>query len=97
MIFPRTVATKWKPVVWMQKGSYEGSLVVDRVQGSGSEKDHHVWGQDVAGMTKLGGGSAAVAALRSDRFFIGCDTDPNCITTVLNRIESLPGHPFIEA
>ena len=95
MIFPRGLATKWKPIAWFQKGSYEGPHAVDRIQGDGADKDFHVWGQDVAGMAKLvemitppgqivadpylGGGTTALAALGTDRLFIGCDADPDCV------------------
>ena len=104
MIFPRNLATKWKPIVWFQKGSYEGPHVVDRVQGDGSDKTHHEWGQDVAGTQRLiemvtrpgdivvdpylGGGSAALATLRAGRYFIGSDVDETCVTTTLHRIET---------
>ena len=70
MIFPRGLATKWRPIAWYQKGSYEGPHAVDRVQGMGSDKEHHQWGQDVEGFKKL----IEAEPARTHRAASGCHT-----------------------
>lgn len=82
LIHSRKVATAVKYVVWLTKGAYEGGIVYDYVEAppdDGTDKEHHVWGQSVAGVKEIlrrltkdgdvicdlmcGGGSTVVAAL----------------------------------
>lgn len=82
LIHSRKVATATKFVLWYVKGSYDGKIVYDFVEAppdDGTDKEHHVWGQSVAGVKEIlrrlskdgdtvcdlmcGGGSTVVAAL----------------------------------
>ena len=69
--------------------------------GEQKDKTHHEWGQPVNDMINIiehftqpgqlicdpfvGGGSTAVAAVKSKRRFIGCDIDPQCVNTTRER------------
>lgn len=71
--------------------------------GEQKDKAHHEWGQPVNDMINIiehftqpgqlicdpfvGGGSTAVAAIKSKRRFIGCDIDPQCVNTTRERIK----------
>jgi DNA modification methylase len=66
------------------------------------EKELHIWQQSLDGFKKLvemftypnqtvldpfmGAGTTALACLQSNRRFIGCDIDPNCIDITRNRL-----------
>lgn len=54
-VWPRRVNVWWKPVLWYQKGEYEGDVQVDMVRPPQDEadKDHHHWGQSQGGFDDL--------------------------------------------
>jgi len=70
-----------------------------------NDKRFHDWGQSESGMADLirrftqpgwticdpfcGGGTIGVAALRTDRFYIGIDNDPNSILTTRSRLANV--------
>jgi 16S rRNA G966 N2-methylase RsmD len=71
--------------------------------GNGKDKQHHKWGQPVEDMIAMlehftqpgqlicdpfvGSGSTALAALATERRFIGCDIDVQCVQTARQRIQ----------
>jgi DNA methylase len=81
----------------------DAPYLTDLVQATDAEKDLHVWQQDLGGFEWLierltwpgdlicdpfiGSGTTAVAALRKDRQFIGCDIDPAAVEITRKRLE----------
>lgn len=81
----------------------DAPYLTDLVQAVDAEKDLHVWQQDLSGFTWLierltwpgdlicdpfvGSGTTAVAALRAERQFIGCDLDPAAVEITRKRLE----------
>jgi site-specific DNA-methyltransferase (adenine-specific) len=70
-----------------------------------NDKDHHHWGQSESGMIDIierfslpgqliadpfvGGGTTAVVAASSKRYFVGCDIDPACREKTLQRVREV--------
>jgi 16S rRNA G966 N2-methylase RsmD len=54
-VFPRTVNTFWKPVIWLTKGDYTGDWIGDVAQSKVNDNDKrfHEWGQSESGMADL--------------------------------------------
>jgi site-specific DNA-methyltransferase (adenine-specific) len=54
-VFPRTVNTFWKPVLWLVKGDYLGDWLGDVAQSKPNDNDKrfHEWGQSESGMADL--------------------------------------------
>ena len=94
----------YKPFLWYTKGETETRRhLIDVIQGSGKDKEHHAWGQSVEELTYLiekltdpgevicdpflGGGTTAVAAFNLNRQFIGADIDAKCVEKTQTRIE----------
>lgn len=104
-IFGRNVLCGWKPILWFQKGEYEGDWIWDLTKSDRPEKEDHEWGQSESGMISLiekftgpgdtvldpfvGGGTTAVAALYLKRRFIGIDVDEFAIETTRARIHAV--------
>jgi len=77
--------------------------LTDLIKAVNAEKDLHVWQQDLGGFEWLierltwpgdlvadpfvGSGTTAVAALRADRQFIGCDIDADAVEITRKRLE----------
>ena len=92
---------KWKPILWYVKGE-PNHQIIDEIDGSGTDKEYHDWGQSVgefghmvASISEVndivcdpfvGGGTTAIATLLENRRFIGADIDEECITTTHERI-----------
>lgn len=80
----------------------DAPYLVDFVEAANSEKDLHPWQQSLEGFEWLverltwpgdticdpfaGSGTTAVAALRKERQFIGCDKDPEAVALALKRL-----------
>lgn len=97
------VGTGWKPIYLYTRpdGDPGRWLLDDVITSARDDKDHHHWGQDVAGFTTLverltepgalvidpflGGGTTAVACQDTGRRFIGCDIDAAAVTTARER------------
>jgi len=105
-IHQRKTSTGWKPILWYQKGKYDGRYIgCDVFKSTGNDKDHHFWGQNVAGFNEMvqsycnpgkiildpfvGGGTTGVAALENGCYFIGSDIDKNSIKKTSNRLNDL--------
>lgn len=100
--FGRKVKSNWKPVIWLVKGKNDWEHVEDFLTSDKNDKRFHEWGQSVGGLAQiverftvpkslifdpfLGGGSTAIAALESDRLFVGCDIDAGCVAESAKRI-----------
>lgn len=102
----------WKPILLFIKGgpkNYDTEKLgyfYDVVVGDGSDKNWHVWGQDLNGFVELvkrfttpgsmvcdpfnGGGTTGIAALVSGRSYIGIDNDPAAIIATKKRIAEFP-------
>lgn len=97
-IHDRGIACTWKPVLLFgEKVGY----IHDLFKSEGRDKDHDIWGQNVGGMMDLvkrltepgqlvvdcfcGGGATAVACVKLNRRFAGCDIDANDVKTSWER------------
>lgn len=47
-VWPRNVSTYWKPILWYQKGNYDGPRVSDVLASAANDKIYHKWGQSVS-------------------------------------------------
>lgn len=70
-----------------------------------NDKDHHHWGQSESGMLDIierfslpgqlicdpfvGGGTTAVVAASSKRYFVGCDIEAACVEKTLQRVREV--------
>jgi hypothetical protein len=92
--------TFWKPVLLFSKGKYLGKSFGDVVKTSpnNNDKRFHKWGQSEEGFSLLfdkfvlpgvGGGTAAVVALKRGCNFIGIDKDLNALLTTKKRCQDL--------
>ncbi len=96
------VNTFWKPVLLFGKSEeWIGDVCKSSV--NDNDKRFHDWGQSESGiadlverLTKpgqlicdpfLGGGTTAIVSLYLGRRFVGCDTNPDCVTTSQKRVE----------
>ena len=92
-----------KPLLFLSNGPYKpDKWFADTVQGSGPEKDCHVWQQGVKEAAQfiealtepgelvldpfLGSGTTAVAAKGLGRRFRGCDVDPEAVAVARGRV-----------
>lgn len=98
------VGTGWKPIYLYERpdSQTERWLLDDVVTSAGDDKDHHRWGQDLAGFSQLverltvpgalvvdpflGGGTTAVACKNLGRRFIGCDVDAAAVQIARERV-----------
>jgi len=80
----------------------DAPYLMDYVEATNADKDLHVWQQSLAGFEWLvdhltwpgqticdpftGSGTTAVAALRKERRFVGCDIDAAAVETTLRRL-----------
>jgi ParB/RepB/Spo0J family partition protein len=97
--YQKKVNTAWKPVVLF--GEPNEWIPTDVVTSNSADKEFHIWGQSISGFTELierltspgqlvcdpflGGGTTAVACLKTGRRFIGCDIDENNVKTAVER------------
>ncbi|HYX49380.1 MAG TPA: DNA methyltransferase [Ktedonobacteraceae bacterium] len=104
-VHSRSVAVGYKPFVWFQKGSYSGRSLRDTIRSGGPDKRYKDQGQseipfanlieymsnpgDLVIDPFLGGGTTAIAALRTQRRFLGIDIDESMIETTRRRIQEL--------
>ncbi len=95
----RKINTTWKPVVIF--GELNEWIPIDVVTSNAEDKEFHIWGQSISGFTELierltspgqiicdpftGGGTTAVACLKTGRRFVGCDIDENHVKTAVER------------
>lgn len=107
-IWNREVNTFWKPLLWFVKDSRDARWVSDVVNTpvNANDKQHHKWGQSVAGMTDivekftnpgdlvldpfLGGGTTGVVCKQKNRRFIGVENDEKTGKKALSRIYGGP-------
>lgn len=100
----RRVFDCWKPVLVYHKGDMpaDAAMIRDEVANAAPDKEHHEWGQSVAGFERLvrsftrageivcdpflGGGTTAVAALALHRRFVGCDVSAEAVATAEARL-----------
>jgi hypothetical protein len=102
-VFGKGIKSNWKPVLWFVKGKKEWEHVQDIVSSDANDKRFHEWGQSVGGMAQLidrftvpgsiicdpfcGGGTTGIAAVITNRFFIGIDNDQACVNTAAGRLK----------
>lgn len=100
MIFPRRVATIWKPILSFCKGTYKGGFWITDVMPAGSiDKRHHVWGQDVgsafAFLSRVsgivydpftGGGTVPAVCKMLGRNYIASEIDPDTAERARQRV-----------
>ena len=95
----KKINTAWKPVVIF--GEPTAWIPTDVVTSNSADKEFHIWGQSISGFTELierltspgqvvcdpflGGGTTAVACLKTGRRFVGCDIDENNVKTAVER------------
>ena len=107
-IWNREVNTFWKPLLWFVKDARDARWVSDVVNTpvNANDKQHHKWGQSVAGMTDivekftnpgdlvldpfLGGGTTGVVCKQKNRRFIGVENDEKTAKQALSRIYGGP-------
>ena len=103
----RKVDTAYKSILIFQKPPFKKvkSYFCDVIQGSGKEKEHHVWQQGEEELTPLidtfstvdsiildpfmGTGTTAICCLKNHRKFIGFDRDRQCVEQAKARIRSM--------
>lgn len=101
-VWGRTIWNRWKPVVVLTKGQPRGDWTIDVVTSPEADKQHHVWGQSLQGITGLidafvlpesrildpfvGGGTTIDAAINMGHTCVGIDNDPTAIKETLNRL-----------
>jgi DNA modification methylase len=104
-VFGRKVKSNWKPVIWLIKGKNDWEHVQDTITSDENDKRFHHWGQSVSGTAKLielfsvpnqtvldpflGGGTTAIAALATNRRFIGIDIEAECVAVSAKRIKEM--------
>jgi len=96
------VNSRWKPILWFTRSGYAGDVHGDLIDSGPKAKLNHEWEQDVAGMARLtelfslpgdlvcdpflGTGTTAIAALRLQRLFVGCDKDDDRVNLARVRL-----------
>jgi 16S rRNA G966 N2-methylase RsmD len=96
-------ATKFVLVYHHGEMPRDAAYFRDFIAADDAVKDLHVWQQDLAGFEVLvdrfslpgdtvcdpfaGSGTTAIAALRAERRFVGCDLDEHAVRIALQRIE----------
>ena len=101
-VFGRRVKSNWKPVLWLTKGKNENEHISDMIRSDTADKRFHAWGQSVGGMSKIiksltvqdslvcdpfcGAGTTGIAALASDRKFLGIDVDQEAVRDAAGRL-----------
>ena len=95
----KKINTAWKPVIIF--GESAEWIPIDVVTSNTEDKEFHIWGQSISGFTELieritspgqiicdpfvGGGTTAVACLKTGRRFVGGDIDENHVKTAVER------------
>lgn len=103
-VWNQEVNTFWKPLLWFVKDDRDARWVSDVVNTpvNANDKNHHQWGQSVAGMTAivekftnpgdlvldpfLGGGTTGIVCKQLNRKFIGVEVDDQVAKDALSRI-----------
>jgi ParB/RepB/Spo0J family partition protein len=100
----RRVINRWKPLLlFTRKGGCAPAEFADLVEGTGREKELHVWQQAAGELGYLletftragdlvidpfvGSGTTAVACLQLGRRFIGCDIDAGAVAIARRRVQ----------
>lgn len=104
-VHARKAICKHKPVLIFQKSPVTTGIryFVDVIQGKGSDKKHHIWGQNINEAQQMvyhfskpgdivldpfmGGGTIPAAAKLEGRRFIGIEIDPENFNIAKDRIE----------
>lgn len=99
--FPAKVNCFWKPILLFGE-SVDWLGDVCKSDTNDNDKTHHEWGQSESGMLSIvgrltkvddlvcdpfcGAGTTAVAALKLNRRFVGCDKEASCVKTAWQRV-----------
>jgi site-specific DNA-methyltransferase (adenine-specific) len=100
----RNVFSGWKPILVYQNGfSKNKNLIDDCIQGTGTEKSHHIWQQAtnelkhlIDGFTKpndtiiepfAGSGTTIIACLENNRNVLGAEIDEKTFNIAKQRID----------
>ena len=97
--YQKKINTAWKPVIIF--GESAEWIPIDVVTSNTEDKEFHIWGQSISGFTELierltipgqivcdpfvGGGTTAIACLKTGRRFVGCDIAENNVKTAIER------------
>ena len=101
----RRVINRWKPLLlFTRKDGCAPAEFADLVEGTGREKELHVWQQSAGELGYLletftragdlvidpfvGSGTTAVACLQLGRRFIGCDIDAGAVAIARRRVQN---------
>ena len=106
-IFGRKVLVGYMPMLWFVKGKYEGEFVKDVIQSEFQGKELHDWAKStiesdyfIKYMTIeseivydpfMGQGTFGVSAVKQNRQFIGCETNPEHFENAQRLISSVNG------
>lgn len=106
-VFARKIKSNWKPVIFLVNGKNECEHIGDWINSGKYDKRFHDWGQTEEGMQQLierftvkgdivldpfcGAGTTGVAAIDSERFFIGIDQDEYAIKQTGQRLLNMVG------